>query len=286
MAVQDWLKGDSMDQAQVIENIFEVTDFMSLAGCIKWSCLKTLDAWREQQAEEILDLQSNGLAEGIKILAHATQPKLKHQEIWPDFFFGPMWDGHALRHKPFFWYKEFREPDITKLIARAMTYELDNSRRQWLCRSFLWAICNVCQQKQYVPPENVRITVECEIHTPNTGKKGYLDLLFHWGENEERCVIGIEVKFDADTKNNPFKLYEGKLLELAGNRIQPLKILLVQKIPTYNPKWDQVFWQDLLPLWEEKLKELAEKHEPDKSLAYGGQLRASIIQKIYGVLYV
>lgn len=140
-----------------------------------------------------------------------------------------------------------------------------------------------------MPPKNVHIEVKAEVEckASATGTQiGYLDLLFCWGENEERRVIGIEVKFDADTKNNPFEAYEKKLRELADNQIEPLKILLVKTPRSPDLNWNQVFWQDLLPLWEEELKKLAEKHKLDQSLDYGGQLRASIINKVYGGLNV
>jgi len=292
-----------MDLAQIIEKL-EKENFMSLAGCFESSCL---DTWCEKQCKEILEydekitLQSEEIAKVIENLPSATQPQLKHQEICMEFFFGPTWNGHALHHKPIFWHKEdFYEPDITKLMARTMSDERKETGRQWLCRSFLLAVCNACQQKQgkYTPPKNnIEVTpeVKCEISASDTKKKGYLDLLFCWGENEERRVIGVEVKFDADTKNNHFKAYEKMLREQAGNQIEPLKILLVKKKRRHDPNWNQVFWQDLLPLWEVELRQLwkeelkklpvtaSMQYQLNQSLIYGAQLRASIINKVYGV---
>lgn len=267
------------------------TGFMALAEKFRQRILNPESGWLPCLAWLEFWLEQNG--ERVRQAVNQTRnnlPKPEHQVINLDFLFGPDWPGRALRHKPFFWYDTpLSEPEITQLMAHAMRYELEHAHRQCLCLTFLRAICRACgQPANGFEPNEEGVEVDAELIFNVYGKKGRFDLLFSWGQEKDTRLVAIEAKFDADLEDSQIEGYDKFLtrkLKQTGCEA-PLKILLVKNNITDKYRdWHTVFWQELLPLWEEELK-LAYKSlidaPIDQSLAYGGQLRASIIQKIYG----
>ena len=280
-----------------IQKVVRNKDFMALAGTVCRHILNLdnrwlpdpywLDRWLEQRDEHLRKI--------IEQILSSDRPKPEHLEIKLDFFFGPNWPGHALRHRQFFWHRPLQEPDITKLLVETMRYESKHASRQWLCRAFLLAVCRASGQDEqdYAPDKDQHVQVSGDRDDAVTEENERIDLLFQWGENENTRLVAIEAKFDARLTNNlgNYETHLTKMQKQAGGRLPPLKILLVKNSITQEYEgWLMVFWQELLSLWEKELKKLSNESpchvSIDQSLIYGAQLRASIIQKVYGGIYV
>ena len=247
-----------------------------------------------------LDAHFSELNECVEKISKQDLPFAFSQDemtVLIDLLFGEQWPGHALKHKPFFWYKDLNEEDITRLMAHTMCEEMEKTEKAWLAQSFLRAIMGLATRENnetFSPPEGHDLTIEAEKFAKIEKRKGYIDLYFIWDKDDEARGVLIEAKFGAGI-NNDLDLYKKKFEEMLIQRKSqtkpPLNILLVAKMPdemeAFGKDWKAVYWQELMPRWEEELKNLVPEPRPgdNPSLDYGGQLRASIIQKLYGGLY-
>lgn len=211
--------------------------------------------------------------------------------------FGGIWGDHALNCPPLLWHKPCSEPDITKLMSLLMGEHSEYGKA--FRQSFLCAVADLCADtsRRFVPPKDVFVTVKAEAPAGDKISKGRIDLFFQWGAGDAARVVIVEVKFKASI-DNPCKAYvhtaRQELVKASGNCENGLlAIFLVQRADAKtceNGRWQTIFWQTLIPLWERYLQkiigDLGQDVVDEKeqwSQRNCSALRRTIVNKVYGV---
>jgi hypothetical protein len=194
------------------------------------------------------------------------------------FVCGAMWEGHALRSQPLFWWRTPKEDEVTQLLAKVF-YPHGVSHATPEAFAFLQALDKALAAPEKdggffrLPASHKEITsITPEKRTSNGNE---LDMLFSWGDKASLHKAAVELKFGASWKND-FKDYETLTEDVPQSRKYHIVLgRRDERDKTESAKdWHFCHWLDVLRYWESCLEEQKTVFDPDFI-----RLRATLWQK-------
>lgn len=181
---------------------------------------------------------------------------------------------HAFFERPLYRHINLIERQFTEALAEFLNNDFE------IFQAFVSCLIN--------KNDFIRLECEAERYTKNAknkeDKKKRIDDIIYWesktanGE-EEKGIICLEVKFEADLYNN-LKVYEEEIKAIAKAKHTKKEnityIVLSENIETLRLPWYNQLWSDIMKKWEKKIieKSITEKDADMK------RYRASLWRKI------